>query len=387
MNNIFTIGWNMVKRTIGSRKGLLLYILLPSLVVAGIVSVTGGMEDSEAVLLYTNKDTGAAGNHLIVELENSGDYKLIERSDEADLKEGVTSQDGAAGLWIPEGFTSGILQGKAPQLTVYELRTTEDSILIKMKTDAIAVEMLSTAATVRKASATGSTDSEERFTAILKQAEEHNVGSIRTDYNLYPRQTLGVITGLTLMFLMSLVTSSVSLIMADRRGRTMMRMFSAPVRSYEIALGNFLGSSMVGLIQIAVVLSLGKWVLRYDYEVPMYLYFLVLAAFMLVSMGIAGTVAGLIRNPNNTGTLNSLILTPTCMLGGCFWPLSIMPDYMQKAANFMPQKWAIQAVDIAAAGGGWDELWLPFAILGLMAVILLAIGSAILRPNEAGIKA
>lgn len=112
MNNIFTIGWNMVKRTIGSRKGLLLHILLPSLVVAGIVSVTGGMEDSTAVLLYTNKDTGAAGNHLIVELENSGDYKLVERSDEADLKEGVTSQDGAAGLWIPEGFTSGILQGK-----------------------------------------------------------------------------------------------------------------------------------------------------------------------------------------------------------------------------------------------------------------------------------
>ncbi|AIQ20863.1 ABC transporter [Paenibacillus sp. FSL H7-0357] len=387
MNNIFTIGRNMVKRTIGSHKGLLLHILLPSLVVAGIVSVTGGMEDSAAVLLYTNKDTGAAGNHLIVELENSGDYKLVERSDEADLKEGVTSQDGAAGLWIPEGFTSGILQGKAPQLTVYELKTTEDSMLIKMKTDAIAVEMLSTAATVRKASATGSMDSEERFTAILKQAEEHNVGSIRTDYNLYPRQTLGVITGMTLMFLMSLVTSSVSLIMADRRGRTMMRMFSAPVRSYEIALGNFLGSFMVGLIQIAAVLALGKWVLRYDYEVPMYLYFLVLAAFMLVSMGIAGTVAGLIRNPNNTGMLNTLILTPSCMLGGCFWPLSIMPDYMQKAANFMPQKWAIQAVDIAAAGGGWDELWLPFAILGLMAVILLAVGSAILRPNEAGINA
>ncbi|WP_379147267.1 ABC transporter permease [Paenibacillus sp. sgz500992] len=387
MNNIFTIGRNMVKRTIGSHKGLLLHILLPSLVVAGIVSVTGGMEDSAAVLLYTNKDTGAAGNHLIVELENSGDYKLVERSDEADLKEGVTSQDGAAGLWIPEGFTSGILQGKAAQLTVYELKTTEDSMLIKMKTDAIAVEMLSTAATVRKASATGSMDSEERFAAILKQAEEHNVGSIRTDYNLYPRQTLGVITGMTLMFLMSLVTSSVSLIMADRRGRTMMRMFSAPVRSYEIALGNFLGSFMVGLIQIAAVLALGKWVLRYDYEVPMYLYFLVLAAFMLVSMGIAGTVAGLIRNPNNTGMLNTLILTPSCMLGGCFWPLSIMPDYMQKAANFMPQKWAIQAVDIAAAGGGWDELWLPFAILGLMAVILLAIGSAILRPNEAGINA
>lgn len=387
MNNIFTIGWNMVKRTIGTRKGLLIFILLPSIVVAAIISITGGMEGSDAVLLYSNKDTGAAGKHLIAELGNSGDYRLVQRSDETDLKEGVISQDGAAGLWIPENYTADILQGSPPQITVYELKTSEDSILIKMKAEAVAAQMLSTAATVKAAASPGDEGKEAQFAAILDQAEQNYVSAVRTDYDLYPRQTLGVITGMTLMFLMSLVTSSVSLIMADRQGRTMMRMFSAPVRSYEIALGNFLGSSLVGLIQIAVVLILGKWVLRYDYEVPIYLYFLILAVFMLVSMGVAGTVAGLIRNPKNASMLNSIILTPTCMLGGCFWPLSIMPDYMQKAANFVPQKWAIQAVDIAAAGGGWDELWLPFAVLGLMAAVLLTVGSAILRPNEAGISA
>jgi ABC-2 type transport system permease protein len=387
MNNILTIGWNMVKRAIGSRKGILVFILLPSIVVAGIISVTGGISDESASLLYTNMDMGAGGKHLIAELAKTGDYKLAERSDEQDLKENIIGQKGAAGIFIPPDYTAELLSGNQPQVTVYELRTTEDSILVKMKVSAITREMLATAATVKAAGSAGSADQLAQFTAILQQAGEHNVGSTRTDYNLYPRQTLGVITGMTLMFLMGLVTSTVSLIMDDRKRRTMMRMFSAPVRSYEIALGNFLGSFMVGLIQIAVVLVLGKWVLRYDYEVPMYLYFLILAAFMLVSMGIAGTVAGLIRNPNNAGLLNSLILTPTCMLGGCFWPLSIMPDYMQKAANFTPQKWAIQAVDIAAAGGGWNELWLPFAILGLMAAVLLAVGSAVLRPSEAGISA
>ncbi|MNC36262.1 ABC-2 type transporter [compost metagenome] len=290
-----------------------------------------------------------------------------------------------AGLLIPADYTTELLNGTQPQLTVYELKTTEDSVLVKMKAAAIANEMLVTAGTVKGAAGTG--DPGAQFAAILQQAEQHNVGSIRTDYDLYPRQTLGVVTGMTLMFLMNLVTSTVNLIMDDRRGRTMMRMYSAPVRAHEIALGNFFGSFLVGIIQIAVVLSLGKWVLRYDYELPMYLYFLVLAAFMLVSMGIAGTVAGLIRNPRNAGMLNALILTPTCMLGGCFWPLTIMPEYMQKAANFTPQKWAIQAVDIAATGGGWNELWLPFAVLGLMAVILLAFGSATLRPNKAGISA
>ncbi|WP_310830457.1 ABC transporter permease [Paenibacillus pedocola] len=386
MNNILTIGWNMVKRTIGTRRGMLMYILLPSIVVAGIISITGGVaEGSDTTLLYTNRDTGAGGKHLLAELEKTGDYKLVESSDEEKMKESVIGQKGVAGLLIPADYTTELLNGTQPQLTVYELKASEDSVLIKMKAAAIAGEMLVTAGTVKGAAGAG--EPEAQFTAILQQAEQHNVGSIRTDYNLYPRQTLGIITGLTLMFLMNLVTSTVNLIMDDRRGRTMMRMYSAPVRAYEIALGNFLGSFLVGIIQIAVVLSLGKWVLRYDYEIPMYLYFLVLAAFMLVSMGIAGTVAGLIRNPRNAGMLNALILTPTCMLGGCFWPLTIMPEYMQKAANFTPQKWAIQAVDIAATGGGWNELWLPFAVLGLMAAILLAFGSATLRPNEAGISA
>ncbi|WP_019915098.1 ABC transporter permease [Paenibacillus sp. HW567] len=386
MDKILTIAWNMIKRTIGSRKGFITYILLPGIVVAAIISLTGGMEDSPPTILYANMDKGAAGAHLIAELKNSGDYKLVQRSNEASLKEGVTLQEGTAGIWIPAAYTSQLAAGQQPSLSLYELKTSENSVMLKMKVNAIADEMLETAQTV-KAGGGGTGDAEAQLGAILKQAEQHNVGSTRTDYDLYPRQTLGIITGLTLMFLMGLVTSSVSLIMDDRRGRTMMRMFSAPVRSSEIAFGNFLGSFMVGVIQIIIVLTLGKWVLRYDYGVPAYLYFLVLAAFMLVSMGIASTVAGLVRNPRNAGMLNALILTPTCMLGGCFWPLYLMPDYMQKAANFVPQKWAIQAVDIAAAGGGWDELWLPFAILLLMAAVLLAIGSAILRPNEAGISA
>lgn len=386
MDKMFTIAWNMVKRTIGSRNGMLTYILLPCIVVAGIVSVSGSLGESPAVVLYSNMDLGTGGQHLLSELESTREYKLVEKKDEAELRKSVIDQNGEAGISIPADFTSALLAGEEPQISIYELKTTETSIMVKLKTSAIADEMRDTAALIG-ADSEGTADRNSQFTAVMQRAEQHSVGSIRTDYNLYPREGLGMVTGLTLMFLMGLVTSSVSLIMDDRRKRTMMRMFSAPVRSYEIALGNFLGSFMVGLIQIVVVLALGRFVLRYDYEVPLYLYFLVLAAFMLVSMGIASTVAGLIRNPNNAGMLNTLILIPTCMLGGCFWPISIMPDYMQKAANFVPQKWAIQAVDIAATGGGWNELWLPFAILGLMAAVLLAIGSAILRPSEAGINA
>lgn len=386
MDKILTIAWNMVKRMIGSRNGLLTYIVLPCIVVAAIVAISGSMGEKPATILYSNMDEGAAGRHLLTELKNTGDYKLVEKTDETDIRESIIDQNGEAGIVIPSNFTTALLAGEEPQISIYELKTTETSIMVKLKTSAIADEMRSTAELIGAASREDN-DSDSQFAAVMQRAEQHSIGSIRTDYDLYPKESLGTVTGFTLMFLMGLVTSSVSLIMDDRRERTMKRMFSAPVRSFEIALGNFLGSFIVGIIQIIVVLALGRYVLNFEFGLPLYLYFLVLAAFMLVSMGLASTVAGLIRNPNNAGMLNSLILTPTCMLGGCFWPLSIMPDYMQKAANFVPQKWAIQAVDIAATGGGWNELWLPFAILALMAAVLLAIGSAILRPSEAGINA
>jgi ABC-2 type transport system permease protein len=373
----------MAKRTIGSRNGLLIYILLPCIVVAAIISITGNSIEGPATVLYANKDTGAGGQHIIDELAATGDYKLVLAPGDAELKAQIIDQKGVAGLYISPGFTGDLLSGKGPQISFYELKISETSIMLKRKADSIAARMTNIAAAVQS-SARASGKADTQFLAVLQQSEQHHIGSKRTDYNLYPRMGLANVTGFTLLFLMGLITSSVSIIVKDRRDRTMMRMYSAPVRSYEIAIGNFAGSLLVGLIQIAALLTLAHWVLGYDFQVPIYIYFLILAAFMLVAMGIASTVTGLIRNQNNTGMLNALILTPTCMLGGCFWPISIMPNYMQNIANFVPQKWAMQAVDIAATGGGWSELWLPFAILGLMAAVLLAIGSATLRPSEAG---
>ncbi|NUU60974.1 ABC transporter permease [Paenibacillus agri] len=383
MRNIMTIAWNMAKRTIGSRSGLLIYIILPCIVVSAIITTTGSSGEEPAIVLYANLDSGAGGQHVIAELAATGDYKLVQTSGEAELKAKVTDQKGTAGVFIPPGYTEDLLAGKKPQISFYELKISESSIMLQRKAEDIAGRMGNTAEAVRTANAAGG-NAESKFSAVLQQAEQHQVGSKRTDYNLYPRAELTSVTGFTLLFLMGLVTSSVSIIVKDRRDRTMMRMFSAPVHAYEIAIGNFLGSFLVGLIQIITLLTFTRGILGYDFGVPLYLYFLVLAAFILVSMGIASTITGLVRNQNNTGMLNALILTPTCMLGGCFWPISIMPDYMQKIANFVPQKWAMQAVNVAATGGGWSELWLPFAILGLMAAILLAIGSATLRPNEAG---
>ncbi|WP_438348893.1 ABC transporter permease [Paenibacillus sp. FA6] len=404
--NSLTIAWNMIKRVIGTRKGILVYIVLPCIVVSLTVALLGGTSGSKVIIPYSNQDSGPAGQHVIEELSRNSDYVLELKESEGEVRDIILGKKGTLGLSIPAGFTEQILLGQEPQIAMIELTTSEATYMIKMSLNRLVGGMVQTAgmigsmdpaaevaasvdAAVEVASSTelGGGASLDVFAKSLEEISQHRIQSEKTDYQLYANPWLNNVTGFTLMFMMGLVTSTVKMIMDDRRSRTIARIFSAPVRSYEISIGHMLGSLFVGFIQIVVILILSRWVLQVDYGIPFFMHLLILGSFLLVAMGIASAVAGLVRNPNNAGMLNSIIITPTCMLGGCFWPLSIMPDYLQKAANFIPQKWAIEAVNRIASGGHLIDIWLPLSILGLMAIILLAIGSVIFRPSDTGVNA
>lgn len=376
-----TIAWHMVRRTLGRKRGWIIYLLVPCVVVTLTVFLLGQTSAASILVSYVNEDEGPAGQYLMNELERSGQYVLKESESENTLREDLVENKSTVGVYIPEGFSDGLIEGQQPTVQIYEVSTSEASVMIRMTADSAVTRLSGTAALIRETSE----PDVDRMQDVLKQSAMNRVDTEVTDLNLYAKPGLSNVTGFTLMFMMTLISSVVSMMIDDRRQRTLSRMYTAPVRAYQIALGNFLGSLVVGSLQVIIVLGLSRYVLRYDYGVPLLMHFLILMAFMLVSLGVASTVAGLIRNGQNAAMINSMIVTPTCMLGGCFWPLAIMPEFMQKIANFIPQKWAIEAVEIAATGGTLSDIALPLAVLGLMAVILLAVGSAILRPSESGV--
>lgn len=381
-----TIAWNVIRRTIGTKKGLLGYILLPCVVISLVIALLGKEEMMLAQIVFVDKDQGIASAFLLEELANKPNYALKSYVDEASMKEALLTKKGALGLVIPAGFTEGVRSGNIPKFQVYELTTSEAAFTLRINLDGLVRGMVTSSWAVK--SSAGENDRERTvLAAVFDETRKHRVTAFEQDLHLYPKKGLSTVTGFTLMFLMSLISSSVTQIVEDRSKRTMARVFSAPVRAWEIAAGNFLGSFFVGVIQIAVVLLLSRWVLRYDAGIPLLQHFIVLAAFMLVAMGIASAAAGLIRNPQNAGMLNSLIITPTCMIGGCFWPISFMPEYMQKAANFVPQKWAIEAIELLSSGSSLKGVGVPLLILVLMAFVLLIIGSAVLRPSEGQARA
>ncbi|WP_336762328.1 ABC transporter permease [Paenibacillus sp. USHLN196] len=391
--NSLHIAWLMIKRTLGRKMGFITFLLLPCLVVTGAVALFGSEQSTRTVIPYVNEDAGVAGTWMIHELTGKEEYLLKPMNNEAEVKEAIAQQKGSSGIIIPANYTEDLLQGKATEIQLVELRISEGSYTLRAAVEGLTSGLQQSASAVTVAAGRVSSEmdvlesTQKPLEQLLQEIGKQQVAGEVTDLQIYPKPGLNNVTGFTIMFMMGLLTSAVAVIMEDRRKRTMARVFTAPVHAYEIALGNFLGSFVIGMIQIVMVLGVSRWLLHYDAGIPFGIHFMILSAFMLVSMGIASTVAGLIRNSKNANMLNSLIIMPTCMIGGCFWPISFMPDYMQKLANVVPQKWAIQAVETISAGGTLSDITLPLLILFGMAIILLTVGSAILRPSQPGVDA
>ncbi|MNO26871.1 ABC-2 family transporter protein [compost metagenome] len=131
--NSFTIAWNMIKRTVGTKKGMLMHILLPCLVISAVIGLLGQDDSSQAIILYVDQDGGTASRFLLNELADSPDYVLKKIDNEADLREKMVGDQGTAGFIIPAGFTDDLMSGNIPSIRMYELKLSEGSYTLRLK--------------------------------------------------------------------------------------------------------------------------------------------------------------------------------------------------------------------------------------------------------------
>ena len=376
--NSWLIAANLARRTIGNVKGFLLLILVPAVVTAtvvGLVSSTGG---GRTAVGYADLDGGEAAGLVIRALEQTGRYKLFRYDSDRETADMVAEREVAAGFVIPAGFEADWLAGRGPGLTLVRLMLDEASVMLEMDLDRIARTMDDARAAAEHA---GRADVREAALAVL---DRHLLGLVAGKKMDTGREsnTDFLATGFSLMFLMLLINQSVAVVVEDRRSRTMERVYAAPVRSLDIAAGNFIGSVFIGTLQVLVIAALIRLVFGFDYGVPAWVQIIIMESFILASLGIASAVAGFIRNTRHLNTINALIMSPTCMLGGCFWPIDVMPSFMQKLANFVPQKWALEAMELSASGASLGGIALPLGILLLFAAVLPGFGAAVLRPAQ-----
>lgn len=381
--NSFIIAWMMIRRTIGKPKGVLLYIALPVLVISVIIALFNPVPSIKHVYLL-NEDKGELGQQLSASLAALEQVEVAVQpgSSAMQLQAAVESGEADAAIIIPAGYTESLyaLQTEPLQLLRGKEELWNVSLALQVEAQDAMLRKLAVATAGQ-----GEVEHEASVRSWLARIDSSGIGYVKEQSGQVLDVTIFVI-GMMLLFVMLLANQSILTVVQDREQRTMQRMFTAPVGAGEIALGNFLGSVLLGTLQQVLILLTMHYALGFELGVSLPRMLLIMECFLLSAVGIATAVAALVKNINNFGNVNNLVVTPTCILGGCFWPVALMPEFMQKLAGFTPQRWAIVAMEESIRGADFYELALPLGILLLFAFILLGLGAAVLKPAHEASK-
>lgn len=379
MNSVW-IAFHIIRRTLGRKRGVLVYLILPPVVVSFLISLVSGYDDKHFALTVANRDAGTLGAVLIEELQREPWIVVRMAGTQLEAEDLVNRNMTDSAVIIPESYTAGMLEGKAPAVELRFSTLNDGAYTVRKLLESKTGLMAEAVRTAREQTPGRSAEAKVKELYGIKHAVSTAAEVRQEGMVLNPVSGSGI--GALLFFVMMLASGSVSMILDDRRTRTMQRMFTAPLRAYEIAAGNFLGCFVLGTFQIGVALLGSRLFLGSVFGYGLLYQWIVLECFLLAALGIASAVAGLVQQDSQINAVTSLIITPTCMIGGCFWPLYTMPEFMQKMANFVPQKWALEGVQMLQGGAGIGEVKVHLGILLLFAFILLSFGSIVMKPGE-----
>lgn len=118
---------------------------------------------------------------------------------------------------------------------------------------------------------------------------------------------------------------------------------TTPLRVWQYFVGNVISNALVGVLAIGIMFAVAT--LFFDLQMRgNYLVFAVvgvLGVTMLFGIGLA--VGGWAKNENQAAPLAQLIALPMMFLSGVFFPVFLMPDFLQRITAFIPLTPVIEA--------------------------------------------
>ncbi|MFH1171160.1 MAG: ABC transporter permease [bacterium] len=146
-----------------------------------------------------------------------------------------------------------------------------------------------------------------------------------------------LIPGVVALAVMQMAVFSVAFVFVDYKEKGILkRLLATPMRPYQFVTANVITRLLLALLQTAILISLGV-LLYHSHIVGSYLLVLlitVLGAIMFLGLGFS--ISGMAKTVDAVPAIANLIVFPMLFLGGTFFPIDSMPNWLQHAVTYLP---------------------------------------------------
>ncbi|OGS48736.1 MAG: hypothetical protein A3K68_03855 [Euryarchaeota archaeon RBG_16_68_13] len=336
------------KRTIGFVVGMPLLMIIA-------FGYTFGGQVSHVRTLVVNEDAGPLAGFL---LENiTGDSLDLEPfADLGSARAQVEGADAWAILYFPASFTADLARRNASIV-----------VLLDGTNPPIVAAVLGTVRAAVEKTFAGSGGG-----TALTLDQEFVYGN--ADTRFIDSFAPGIV-GLAVLLVTTVF--SVIIIVREKSGGMLERLFATPLRPGELVLGHALSLGVIAFFQSLVVLGAALLLFQIQVVGSIGLAFAILLLFALGNQGLGMMLSAAARNELQAIQFIPAILFPSLLLTGVFFPLEAIPQALRGLSLAVPLTYAGDALRSVMLRG-WGLLEVGGDLLALVAYAGLTLGGATL---------
>jgi ABC-2 type transport system permease protein len=381
MNSLLIAG-NIIKRVLKGPREIIALIVMPVILVGVIVVALRGTSGTTLKAGIVELDKGYFSSQMADYIKKQN-VKVVELN-EGNYISSLKQKKVNFAVVIPKGFSDAIANGKKVDIDFYSGSSDANIEGFKQLINQNMLRFYTVSETARTISSETGRDIKEIYGSLISETGKEQ---LKVDYRLAERNTKDTSAenpaiGFAVMFMMILIFTTIGVILEDKKNLTLARMFVSPVKEWEIILGNLLGSLALGILQLIPLTIILKICFKLNSISSITVIFAILLCFLVAIIGIGIGISGFIKKSLNPATLIATVITPTCILGGCFIPASMMPDIINKIGYAVPQKWVMGAMQSIFAGENFEAIAMNLIIILMFGIAFATFGLKTLKPLE-----
>lgn len=350
-------------------KNLLLVIALPIVGILLSTLIYKGSGDTSVTIGIVNHDIEQKATQdtidFVAQLEHT-EASVIRESEADDL---VVSGELDAVLIFPEGFAKGVIQGTPEPVRIESIKGAQVTGYVKSYLNAY-VQNISSLGVIAGGDAAAFNELYSGYRSSKFQLSTTMVADQSANHDMTNR-TIGY---LVVFMLFSAVNLS-ALTIRDRENRTYYRLLSSPITARSYVFSNAIVNIVLMMIQIAATLFVMTRFFHIEPGIPLWQMFLILSLFALVAVSLSQVIVAFSDSTMMANGIQTMVIMPTSLLAGCVFPLSVMPEAIQRIADFLPQYWLLDTFGKLQQGSGLTDVILNVAILLAFALALSLIAT------------
>lgn len=370
---VAVIALNELRRVARDRTALFFSLVLPVIIMVIIGTTFGAEGDLEIGVL--DRDGSDRSDDLVGTL-SAADRVTVERYRSLDgLERDVRTGAVDAGVVVPPGYGAAIDAGRVARVELVAEPSSSSAAAVQQTVRAaVADEAVRTAAAQLAADAGGAAPADtaavvdriagdlapvEVRTTSVGSGRERDIGNF--DYTAP--------ANLTLFVFVNTLAVGAGLALDRRRGITR-RLLATPHGPGMILAGIGAAKLLFALVQAGLILVIGTVLFGVGWGDPLGAA-VVIVLFSLVATAVGLLVGSSVSDPDQATAIAIPVAIGLGMLGGCMWPLDIVPEPMRIIGHIAPHAWAMDSwVALILDGDGVGDILVNLAVLGIFAAVL-----------------